>query len=79
MAAATESRYFTTVNPPCCSCLDFWYRGHIRICKHVRRLREAEALLAANTARWAETEASAFTIAKEKTTSSDVVLGSVSV
>ena len=48
-------KYYTTTSH--CSCLDFWYRGHIRICKHVRRLREAEALLEAQARKWSEREA----------------------
>ena len=50
-----KARYFTTKTH--CSCLDFWYRGHIRPCKHVRRLQEAEALLEAQARKWAEREA----------------------
>ena len=39
------ARYFT--NAQTCSCPDFWFRGHLRPCKHVRAIRQAEALLAA--------------------------------
>ena len=37
--------YFTTVNS--CSCKDWQYRGRCRPCKHVRALRAAYGLVAA--------------------------------
>ena len=45
------ARYFTTVDA--CSCPDWRFRGRYRPCKHVKALREAEALLAANAVKWA--------------------------
>ena len=59
MEDMTASKHFTTINPSCCSCRDWEYRGSRtgRPCKHIRRLQEALALLASNTARWAEREA----------------------
>ena len=49
-----EVRYFTTANPPACSCKDWEYRGSRtgRPCKHIRALVEAETLLNANDAKW---------------------------
>ena len=38
-----EIKYFT--DSQACSCKDFWYRGHIRACKHVKAIRQAEGLL----------------------------------
>ena len=35
-----RSKYYTTADPPACSCPDWQYRGHIRPCKHIRRLQE---------------------------------------
>ena len=52
-----RSKYYTTADPPACSCPDWQYRGHIRPCKHIRRLQEAEALIASNRAQWVEREA----------------------
>ena len=51
-----EIKYFTKVNPPCCSCPDWLYRGRIRPCKHVRRLRDAYALIASQDAKNAKAE-----------------------
>ena len=51
------AKYFTTVDG--CSCPDFQYR-RMRTgqdCKHQKSLRQALKLIAANTARWAEREA----------------------
>ena len=39
----TDIRYFTTVDA--CSCLDWWYRGRLRPCKHVKALRGAVDLI----------------------------------
>ena len=52
----TETRYFTTINPACCSCADWEFRRMRQggVCKHVLRLREAEALLEAQARKWAE-------------------------
>ncbi len=50
------SQYFTST--VACSCPDYVYR-RMRLglpCKHIRRLREAEALLAANRVKWSERE-----------------------
>ena len=54
MEGMTASKHFTTIDPPCCSCADWKYRGHIRPCKHVKALQEAEALLEAQARKWAE-------------------------
>ena len=56
MEGMTASKHFTSVDPPCCSCRDWEYRGSRtgRPCKHIRRLQEAEVLLAANAAKWVE-------------------------
>ena len=48
------AKYFTTKTH--CSCPDFWHRGRYRPCKHVRRLQEAEALIAGQARKWAERE-----------------------
>ena len=45
------SKYFTSSDA--CSCLDFFYRGRCRACKHIKALRDALAVLDANTAKWA--------------------------
>lgn len=48
------ARYYTTSTPPACSCPDWQYRGSRtgRPCKHIRRLRAAETLVAAHAAKW---------------------------
>ena len=48
------TEYYTTARPPCCSCKDWEYRGSRtgRPCKHIRRLGDAEALLAATKRKW---------------------------
>ena len=45
------ARYFTSSEA--CSCPDWAYRGRYRPCKHIKALREALAVLDANTAKWA--------------------------
>ena len=45
------ARYFTTISPPSCSCPDWHFRGRYRPCKHVKALREAEALVTAQNAK----------------------------
>lgn len=57
-AMDTEARYFTTVDPLACSCADWKFRRMRQggVCKHIRRLQEAEALLSSNAAMWATVE-----------------------
>ena len=43
-------RYRTTIEPCACSCPDWQYRGRLRPCKHVSRLREAKNYVEAQTA-----------------------------
>ena len=42
--------YYTTTEA--CSCPDFRYRGRLRPCKHIRRLRDAHALIEATNRKW---------------------------
>ena len=51
------ARYYTTTSPPCCSCPQWRYRPSARPCKHVKALADAEALVAAQAAKWVEREA----------------------
>ena len=44
------ARYFTTTKA--CSCPDFRFRGRFRPCKHVKALREAQALITAQKRKW---------------------------
>lgn len=46
------AKYYTTTSH--CSCLDFWFRGRYRACKHVQRLRQALALIEATDRKWEE-------------------------
>ena len=59
MEDVSDSKYFTSINPSCCSCRDWEFRRMRQggVCKHVRRLQEAEALLSSNAAKWVEREA----------------------
>ena len=54
----THAKYYTTATPPCCSCRDWEFRGSRTgtLCKHIQRLREAEALLDANRVKWSDRE-----------------------
>ena len=45
------AKYYTSAQA--CSCLDFWYRGHQRPCKHVVELRDALAVVDATNLKWA--------------------------
>lgn len=47
-----QARYYTTTEA--CSCPDWRWRPQARPCKHVVALCAAEALLAANRAKWDE-------------------------
>ena len=44
--------YFTTADPPGCSCLDWRYRPERRPCKHVKTLREAYETIKAANRKW---------------------------
>ena len=50
------ARYYTTADPPACSCPDFCHRGRERPCKHIRALRDALELVAAVGEKWREIE-----------------------
>ena len=54
-AIPSGKEYFTTANPPCCSCRDWEFRGSRtgRWCKHIKALAAAERLIASNARRWA--------------------------
>ena len=46
----TDVHHFTTTAPTACSCQDYLYRPARRPCKHVRRLVDAQDLIATQTA-----------------------------
>ena len=50
MAGTTSAILFESI---ACSCPDFFYRGRLRPCKHVKTLREALAVIAATNLKWA--------------------------
>ena len=51
MEGVSDSKYFTTADPPACSCPGWYWR---RRCRHVDELRVALALIASNRAKWVE-------------------------
>ena len=53
MEGLSDSKYFTTADPPACSPGWYWRRR----CRHVDELRVAQALIASNRAKWVEREA----------------------